>query len=862
MHDKYSNSKHSPIDDGPRLDDLKRQADLQALTESLWGPGRRSGRAVMYQARWRPDDDTASFAVYPNGYFDFGTGEHGSVLDFIMQELGEDLPGAIAWLRRYLGQPDPTPSHRTAAPSRPAADEPPPAEWRREAAALIDRAQAYLWSDAPDAQRVRDYLRQVRGLDDATIRAARIGYNPRWTRTRIQKDNGKRARLAPGILLPYIIDNVTWALRVRTITGNLADALDMPPHTHQDGGTLPKYINLIGSKVSGALYNADAIRDDQPVVLVEGEFDALLAGQLLAPHYTVCTLGGASSRLTARWLHRLRRVPRLLLMLDNDAAGQGATAALADALGDHAVPVTLPPGHDVTDAYHAGIDLSALIARHDNAAWWPDGVPDSWRSALLNYAAPSLAPLVELINTALLQRLLDPHDITVADLSAAVAALDFGMTDDGIRRGLEAGMGLFFTPLQAYKFPTESGGKTPKKGRPADHFSLRTLSQVRADLIAWAKPRLVERHYSFDPETEQIILHRPTAHMLAGIAADADEAAALARELNKLLDDAFKGQEKQRKRAAHRVQRDMARLIQALNNPHSSALPPGFMPGRAREFRAGLLVATNDPGQGRSARQIAALLGITPRSVPAMVRFAGLAKVSPDGEFEDHELSATEDIATQIKAVARQLPGYPRAVIAHLPDGSDRVCPYILDGEDRHLQFAHDHLERGHSISARFQVANRYKVVHEGPRRTEKAASVPEAADPPPKSQPDDAAMAPATAAKLTAHLPQPEATNTHVGDGPPDAPPARHRRPKYYGKNYDPEWLHAQFWTAMSRAGWQQAPGVLIQPQTGEAAHLAMTYAELLYVALRRSGGLPGGNLSAVSPPSGPSSAWPAAPP
>ncbi|MCS7269439.1 MAG: hypothetical protein NZ704_15420, partial [Geminicoccaceae bacterium] len=52
------------------------------------------------------------------------------------------------------------------------------ARWQRDAAALVARCEARLWAGDERAQRALRWLREERGLDDATIRAARLGYAP------------------------------------------------------------------------------------------------------------------------------------------------------------------------------------------------------------------------------------------------------------------------------------------------------------------------------------------------------------------------------------------------------------------------------------------------------------------------------------------------------------------------------------------------------------------------------------------------------------------------------------------------------------------------------------------------------------
>ena len=71
------------------------------------------------------------------------------------------------------------------------------------------------------------------------------------------------------------------------------------------------------------------------------------------------TLGGASTQLTMGDLLMLARYRRIVAAQDNDEAGERARQRLA-ALGERVV-VSPPPGHDVTEAWRAGVDIRAWV---------------------------------------------------------------------------------------------------------------------------------------------------------------------------------------------------------------------------------------------------------------------------------------------------------------------------------------------------------------------------------------------------------------------------------------------------------------------------------------------------------------------
>jgi DNA primase len=334
-------------------DELKRRLDLRDVVAEAWGPGRRSGRAVMYRARWRDGDRTPSFAVYANGFKDFGgSGDAGDLFGWLQREYGLNFPEALTWAheRVYGAGAALSPRHRRPAP---APGEPPSPAWQRAALEALGHAQAYLWSDTADAARARAYLRAERGLTDETIRAYGLGYNPGWTRTRAAYwsetyGRQRRARLAPGIVIPWFRSGVLVALRVRCRVGGLAACLGVPPDLFR-GAPISKYRSFLGSRLSGALFGGDALRPDRPALLAEGEFDAMLAAQALAGRMTVVTPGSATNRVTRRMRDALLTAPHVYSAFDRDAAGEEAERRLARALRDRFQPLALPIGKDITE---------------------------------------------------------------------------------------------------------------------------------------------------------------------------------------------------------------------------------------------------------------------------------------------------------------------------------------------------------------------------------------------------------------------------------------------------------------------------------------------------------------------------------
>jgi hypothetical protein len=191
------------------------------------------------------------------------------------------------------------------------------------------------------------YLRAWRGLEPDTIRRYMLGYN-------------RDGRLLdgtscpPGIHIPCMVEGQLWYVKIR-----------LPKATRQvtrlNGKPAPKYIFLKGSRP--ALFNADALAGARVAVVVEGEFDALLLGQFLPPGWATVTMGGAGNLPGAAFVPYFLPLERVLLRLDNDAAGDDALAAWRGLLPQAEPLPPLPGGaKDVTDFWRAGGDLRGCSA--------------------------------------------------------------------------------------------------------------------------------------------------------------------------------------------------------------------------------------------------------------------------------------------------------------------------------------------------------------------------------------------------------------------------------------------------------------------------------------------------------------------
>jgi hypothetical protein len=182
--------------DRPEWSEVKDRIDLAAVATSLLGPapGRRGerGRRLWWPCPFH-DDHNPSLAVDPGrkSWRCFGCGENGDAAALVMKLNQCTFPEAVRWLAEQVGvvptssRPRP-PSGGPKRPRPPAASQPAKAPEKparqssglplADALKLVEDAAKGIWT--PEGADALAYLRG-RGLTEATIRAARLGWTPR-----------------------------------------------------------------------------------------------------------------------------------------------------------------------------------------------------------------------------------------------------------------------------------------------------------------------------------------------------------------------------------------------------------------------------------------------------------------------------------------------------------------------------------------------------------------------------------------------------------------------------------------------------------------------------------------------------------
>ena len=185
------------------------------------------------------------------------------------------FPEAVAYLTG-----GPTPTRPGKAPGRPVAKPkpvPPPEPSglpEADALALVADAAARLWR--PEGADALAYLTGPRRcLSLETIRAARLGWTPG---VMVPTRDGDRSFRALGVVIPWFDGDRLALVKIR-----------------QPDGRRPKYAEAFRDPARVVCYpSPETIRPGRPLVMPEGEFDALALGEALGELAAVVTLGSAS----------------------------------------------------------------------------------------------------------------------------------------------------------------------------------------------------------------------------------------------------------------------------------------------------------------------------------------------------------------------------------------------------------------------------------------------------------------------------------------------------------------------------------------------------------------------------------------
>jgi len=177
-----------------------------------------------------------------------------------------------------------------------------------------------LWSTAGAGALA--YLHQ-RGLQDETIRAARVGYHvdESWEKPEAwgAVTGPKKIWLPRGLVFPWWFHDELWRVVIRT------------PQARPDQ---PKYVAVSGG--SNLLYRVEMLKPNGPALIVEGVLDALAVVQEAGDLIAVVAAGSTTGGRLERWIGRLTLASIVLVAFDADQAGEEAAVWWLKTLGTRA----------------------------------------------------------------------------------------------------------------------------------------------------------------------------------------------------------------------------------------------------------------------------------------------------------------------------------------------------------------------------------------------------------------------------------------------------------------------------------------------------------------------------------------------
>jgi DNA primase len=329
---------------GTDWSEVKNRIDLATVATNLLGPAReRKGNRLLWPCPFHEDHDPSFQVDLARKTWRCWTCAVGGDAAELVKLVNKcDFPTAVKFLAGFAGAISPPPgklfqpaphSAPVKAPARPS--EGPTGLPLDEASSLVDESVRRLWE--PGRENALAYL-HGRGLTDETIRAAGLGFTPF---VMVPTKAGDRCFRFSGIVIPWRDGTRLTRVKIRRI----------------DDGK-PKYAEAYSDRPR-IFPDRAVIRPGKPLIICEGEFDALLLAQQL-PEASVITLGSASARTDPSVLSRMLSAPRWFIALDADRAGDSAAAKFPA----RAVRVR-PPGEfrDWTESAQAGVNLHR---------WWSD----------------------------------------------------------------------------------------------------------------------------------------------------------------------------------------------------------------------------------------------------------------------------------------------------------------------------------------------------------------------------------------------------------------------------------------------------------------------------------------------------------
>lgn len=331
--------------DAVRIEEIKRRITVRELAEEAGVEFRKDAARCILHGGDSPtafhlrDGDTHwhCFTRCPAGQND------GDVITFYQRLHHVSFVEAVQALGQRVGV---APEQTKPVKSTPSAMTP-GATWQARGAAFCRYAQEQLLGNPA----LLADLQARRGLTAETAQVWGLGWNPRAWRLPAAEWGltGDPVYLHPGVVIPHWFSAELWGIKIRVYENG-------QPVTEKGG----KYRGPRDGRTQGMLYGAAMLRSFPVLVLCEGEFDALLAWQSSGEFCDVAAVSGAQAKAHQTTLLLLARYASILVVMDDDQAGNEARAYWRKLPRVQIVP---PPDHDLTDYWQHGGNLRQWLAQ-------------------------------------------------------------------------------------------------------------------------------------------------------------------------------------------------------------------------------------------------------------------------------------------------------------------------------------------------------------------------------------------------------------------------------------------------------------------------------------------------------------------
>ena len=285
---------------------------------------------------------SSRFIVQPrrNFFFCNGCGFHGDVSNLVQKMYNMTYAESLVFIdapSKSAYKSTHTVVTRVTTPS---------IEWQQQVGRGVVMCERILAT----TQSKMNYLTTVRGLTVETIRNAKLGY----ARNDIQFtiNGSSESKIHRGITIPrYNLAGQLVNVNCRCEYTQLQLDWWREKNKKNPNKKPPKYKGVTGYGVS--MYSAGNVRYSANLVVVEGEFDALLMQQFVPSNWCVITMGASGYKFSQEEIELIKSKKNVLRCFDNDDAGKEADKTFTQIFSNSS-RIELPAGiKDFTELWQA-----------------------------------------------------------------------------------------------------------------------------------------------------------------------------------------------------------------------------------------------------------------------------------------------------------------------------------------------------------------------------------------------------------------------------------------------------------------------------------------------------------------------------